>query len=431
MARPSRATWGVLALVLVAALVRGPLHAVTFGLPVSNDDAILLLMARHVLQGELATTLWNQPYNGALDAYLLAPSPRCFGHHPGFRLYEALCAVLLALCAGLLARRVAGPRRGLGGRAPRGLGHAVHGAHDRHRSAAQLPDASRHRLPAARGSAHSTARRAVGSACERCSASASSAGSRCGTPRSPSRPSWGWRRACSSPAVRPARPRRARALLGFAVGASPLVVARVIGASGASVVTAASAVTAIRPRWLWMSGLRTWRRPSSPSSAFASPWWWTGPRRPRCPPPSWLCRWASAWGRGRRRRLAPRAAARGLGLGPRRRLRSQPPHRPRRAALPLRSQRARCSPSRGSAWRVFGDRRPPRPPPFWPRMLVPWGLGDRAARAHLARSRPTRSGSGRCRRSTRRSRPCAATASAAPTRAFSSRAGSRSSREAT
>ncbi|HSB61406.1 MAG TPA: hypothetical protein VLI67_06785, partial [Vicinamibacteria bacterium] len=61
---------GALLVAAVFAAVRGPLHAATFPLPVSNDDAILLLMARHVLRGELATILWNQPYNGALDAYL-------------------------------------------------------------------------------------------------------------------------------------------------------------------------------------------------------------------------------------------------------------------------------------------------------------------------------------------------------------------------
>jgi hypothetical protein len=54
------------------------------------------------------------------------------------------------------------------------------------------------------------------------------------------------------------RPRLAPALaflFGSALGASPLVVARLLGASGAKVVTAASAVTAIRPRWLWGQGL--------------------------------------------------------------------------------------------------------------------------------------------------------------------------------
>src|SRR2546425_932966 len=150
---------GLLLLASVFALVRGPLHAATFSLPVSNDDAILLLMARHVLEGELATILWNQPYNGALDAYLLAPGLALGPHHLVFRVYELLCAALLVLLAGLLA---AGLRPGRSGFV---------------------------------------------------------------------------------------------FLAGLALGASPLAVARAIGASGSTVVTAASAVTAIRPGWLWMSGL--------------------------------------------------------------------------------------------------------------------------------------------------------------------------------
>ena len=35
-----------LALVAAAVVFRGPLHAATFALPVSNDDAILLLISR-------------------------------------------------------------------------------------------------------------------------------------------------------------------------------------------------------------------------------------------------------------------------------------------------------------------------------------------------------------------------------------------------
>ena len=94
-ARPKQFLAGLLLLASVFVLVRGPLHAVTFSLPVSNDDAILLLMARHILKGELATILWNQPYNGALDAYLLAPGLALGPHHLVFRLYELLCAALL------------------------------------------------------------------------------------------------------------------------------------------------------------------------------------------------------------------------------------------------------------------------------------------------------------------------------------------------
>ena len=51
------------------------------------------------------------------------------------------------------------PGRGVGGGAARGVGHAVHGAHDGHGPAAQLPDAARHRLPARRRPGRAAARR--------------------------------------------------------------------------------------------------------------------------------------------------------------------------------------------------------------------------------------------------------------------------------
>ena len=105
----------VLVVVIVAALARGALHVVSFGLPVSNDDAILLLMARALLHGELATTLWNQPYNGALDAYLLAPLLAVLPHHAAYRLYQALGAALLVLLVFRLARRLGGSAAGWAG----------------------------------------------------------------------------------------------------------------------------------------------------------------------------------------------------------------------------------------------------------------------------------------------------------------------------
>lgn len=103
------AALGVLAAALLA---RGPLHVATFAQPVSNDDAIPLLMARHVLQGELATVLWNQPYNGTLDTYLMAPGLLGAGAHGVFRAYEALCALLLVVVIGRLAHRLGGERAG-------------------------------------------------------------------------------------------------------------------------------------------------------------------------------------------------------------------------------------------------------------------------------------------------------------------------------
>ena len=94
--------------VALGLLARGPLHVATFSLPVSNDDAIPLLMARHVLKGELSTILWNQPYNGTLDTYLLAPGLLLASSHTVFRCYEVLCALLLIVLVGRLAKRLEG-----------------------------------------------------------------------------------------------------------------------------------------------------------------------------------------------------------------------------------------------------------------------------------------------------------------------------------
>ena len=57
---------GGLLLLGVFALARGPLIAVTHPQPVSNDDAIPLLIGRALLHGELSTTLWNQPSDRSL-----------------------------------------------------------------------------------------------------------------------------------------------------------------------------------------------------------------------------------------------------------------------------------------------------------------------------------------------------------------------------
>jgi hypothetical protein len=243
----------VLALAVVFLLGRGPLHLATFALPVSNDDAILLLMGRHVLHSELATILWNQPYNGALDAYLLAPLLAVLGHHSAYRLYQLLCAGLLVGLAFLLGRRLAGSRAGW--------------------AAALL---------AASGTPYMALMTATGpppnflmplvTGFPLLAALSARDG------RAPGRRAllgWGvlcglavWNSSLAIPAfagmalglaLAGLRPRPWSVLLsaaGAALGVAPLLVARVIGASGARVVTAASAVTAIRPRWLWVQGAR-------------------------------------------------------------------------------------------------------------------------------------------------------------------------------
>jgi hypothetical protein len=249
--RTARRWLAVLALGAAAAAARGPLVRATFDLPVSNDDAILLLMGRHVLKGELATTLWNQPYNGALDAYLLAPLLALLPHHLAYRLYEALGAGLLVLLVGLLARRLAGPRAGWAGAllAAWGTPYMALMAATGPPPNFLMPLVTGFPLVAALAEPP-----AVGGRRARLGA-AFGLGLVCGLAV--------WNSALAVPAFAgmaaglalAGRRPRLRTLLAFvagsALGASPLLLARVIGASGARFVTASSAVSAVRPRWQW------------------------------------------------------------------------------------------------------------------------------------------------------------------------------------
>ena len=375
----ARRSLAVLALVAAFAAARGPLHRATFALPVSNDDAILLLMGRHVLGGELATTLWNQPYNGALDAYLLAPLLAVLPHHAAYRLYEALGA--------RAPRRPRGPAgapprragRRVGGGAPRGLGDALHGAHDGHGPAAELPDAARHRLPARRGPGRAAAPGPARGARRRPSASASSAASPSGTPRSPSPPSPAWRRGSRSPACG----RGFASSLAFGRAASRSAPRRsswrgAIGASGAKVVTASSAVTALRPRWLWGQGVLDLGHALRGLAGLQVPLVVDGKERADLPAALVVLLAAGllvAVAAGCR--IAARAAAPRLGGGAGRGLLALAAHRPRRAALPLRPERARPRPGRGRPRGPVGVA-PARG--AWRRASpssCPWGYGER------------------------------------------------------
>ena len=243
---------GSVCLLVLAGLARGSLHRATFALPVSNDDAIPLLMARHLLRGELSTILWNQPYNGALDAYLLAPGLLLGPAHAVFRAYEAACAALLVVLVFLLARAVGGPVAGW-----TAAGFAAFGTPYMGLMTATgpppnflMPLVTGFPLVFALRLAPPGRRASVG------------LGLVCGLAV--------WNSSLAIPAfvgmaaglllagagaALGDRGRLSAFGLGALLGASPLLLARLVGASGSLVVTAASAVTAMKPPWLWPQAL--------------------------------------------------------------------------------------------------------------------------------------------------------------------------------
>ena len=245
--------------------------------PVSNDDAIPLLMARHVLQGELATILWNQPYNGTLDAYLLAPasaaglartprsaptrrSARCCwscrgpAGPPSRRARRAgwLAALLAAVGTPYMALMAAtGPT-------PNFLVPLLWPCRCAWRDCAGL-DGRRAVAGAALAPRPRLGPGGLGlRPCPAAAASGSASGCGRGAAAAP--------RPCAAFAAGVARWRRRRSLLARAVGAA-----------------AASPVTALRPRWLWLAGLRTWPRAAAGLFGLQVPLVVDGPERAACP----------------------------------------------------------------------------------------------------------------------------------------------------
>jgi len=250
----ARRSLAVLALAAAFVAARGPLHRATLALPVSNDDALLLLMGRQALGGELATTLWNQPYNGALDAYLLAPLLAVLPPQPAYRVYQLLGAALLVVLVFGLARRLGGPAAGWAGAllAAWGTPYMALMAATGPPPNFLMPLVTGFPLVAALATLPREAPRLGRGA-------ALGLGLACGLAV--------WNSSLAIPAfagmalglalagLRPGLSSAAAFASGLALGAAPLLVARTIGASGAKVVTASSAVTALRPRWMWGQGV--------------------------------------------------------------------------------------------------------------------------------------------------------------------------------
>lgn len=272
MSRRERWAW-VAAVLLLLVAARLPLHRATYALPVSNDDAIPLMMAERVRHGELSTILWNQPYNGTLDAYLMAPWLLVASPHTVFRAYEAVCGVALIAMAGLLAGAVAGERAGWVAAVLAAAGTPYMGL------MAALGPTPNFLVPLLVAVVVLTALRRSDRPWR--PLALAGLGLLCGLAI--------WDSFLALPALVGAavglaamemRPRLRPALwiaAGVAVGMAPLLVARLSGASGAT------PVTGLRPRWLWTSGMHDLARAAFGLFGFEVPLVIDGPERAGLP----------------------------------------------------------------------------------------------------------------------------------------------------
>jgi hypothetical protein len=103
---------GIVGVLIVATIVRWQMVLRAYLLP-NSDQAIVGLMARHIVAGERPVFYWGQPYNGTLEAYMTA-----FLYHLGANGYAALhvapmlfsllfVGASMALCNQLYGRRLA------------------------------------------------------------------------------------------------------------------------------------------------------------------------------------------------------------------------------------------------------------------------------------------------------------------------------------
>src|SRR5262245_36211469 len=107
------ATRVALALLVVAAVYRVVL--VVRGWPaLDSDEAIIGLMARHILQGERPIFFWGQNYMGAFQAYFVAPFFAVFGSSV-VTLHLSILLLILGFLAALyfVARAAYGPVVGI------------------------------------------------------------------------------------------------------------------------------------------------------------------------------------------------------------------------------------------------------------------------------------------------------------------------------
>lgn len=80
--------------------------------PFNSDEAVVALMARHILQGERPVFFYGQAYMGSLDAFLVAGGFALFGQQVGvIRLVQGLLYLGVLWTTYLLGARLLGSRR--------------------------------------------------------------------------------------------------------------------------------------------------------------------------------------------------------------------------------------------------------------------------------------------------------------------------------
>ncbi|MBE0690593.1 MAG: hypothetical protein IH587_10785, partial [Anaerolineae bacterium] len=75
----SRTVWAMLGIALIVAIIGRILLLLSNTVSFHSDEAIVGLMARHILAGERPTFFFGQAYMGSLDAWLVALGFRLLG----------------------------------------------------------------------------------------------------------------------------------------------------------------------------------------------------------------------------------------------------------------------------------------------------------------------------------------------------------------
>jgi hypothetical protein len=77
--------------------------------PFNSDEAIVALMAKHILQGERPFFFYGQAYMGSLDAYLIAAVFKIFGEYVwGVRLVQIILYSLTLITTAILGKQLTG-----------------------------------------------------------------------------------------------------------------------------------------------------------------------------------------------------------------------------------------------------------------------------------------------------------------------------------